>query len=110
MQNYPSGSEEFPELFEYTFTTAQGLVDFLAERIIEDEGKTLHLKDAVIYSHDGRKLSGLVKAVLAGKTELTEMATKQGFKKLRITGTRVMNSSSANPGKFIDKVINLLNE
>lgn len=64
----------------------------------------------MIYSRDGRRLSGLLKDVLAGKVELIDMATEQGFEKLRITGIRVMNSSSAKPGKFIDKVINLRNE
>ena len=100
VHNYPFDSAELPELFEYTFKTAQGPVDFLAEKVIEEGGKTLHFKDAVIYSRDGRKLSGLLKDVLAAKAELTEMAAEQGFEKLRITGIRVMNSSSANPGKL----------
>lgn len=46
------------------------------------------------------KLSGLLKDFLAGKAELREMAAEQGFEKLRITGIRVINSSSANPGKL----------
>lgn len=80
----------------------------LAEKVIEDGGKTLHLKDAVIYSRDGRRLRGLLREALAGKSKIMLMAKEQGFEKLRITGTRVMNSSSSNPGKFIDAVINLL--
>jgi hypothetical protein len=93
------------DLFERTFQTSQGPVDLLAETVVE--GKTLLLKDVVVYGRGSSSLAGLTKEALAARTQLVNEAEAWGFEKLRITGQRVQSSSSANPGHTIDITIDL---
>lgn len=93
------------ELFERTFQTSKGPVDFLAETVVD--GDTLLLKDVVVYGRDPSNLTGLTKEALAARTQLVNEAIVWGFKKLRITGQRIQSSSSANPGHTIDITIDL---
>src|SRR5581483_1296870 len=76
------------ELLEWTFGTAKGPVGMLAEVVVE--GDTLVLKDVVVYAHTEQPLKGLLKDVLAAKSQLVNEAKAWGFTKLRITGQRVM--------------------
>lgn len=104
----PNGGRVIPEtgdLFERTFTTSKGPVDFLAETVVE--GNTLILKDVVVFGRSPANLSGLTREALAARTQLIKEAKTLGFKKLKITGQRVASSSSGNPGHKIDITIDL---
>ncbi len=74
---------------------------------LQVEGDTLHLKDLAIYSQTGQSLSGVLRELLAARSVIVEYAREAGFAKLRITGYRTDQSSSANPGKVIDVTIQL---
>jgi len=93
------------DLYERTFQTAKGPVSLLAE--IEAEGDTLHLKDVAIYNQEGKPFSGLLRDMLAARSQIIEEAKSMGFQNLRISGIRVSGSTSANPGKGIDITIPL---
>ncbi|MFN7769050.1 MAG: hypothetical protein ACK5UC_17740, partial [Planctomycetaceae bacterium] len=92
-------------LFERSFQTSKGPVGFLAE--VDVSGKTLHLKDVVIFGEGSTPLTGLTKEVLAARTQLINEARAMGFERLRITGQRVASSSSANPGHLVDLIMDL---
>ena len=77
----------------------------LAEVAIE--GDTIHLKDVALFPRTAEPLSGLGKELLVARTQLANEAKQLGFKRLRITGKRLVTSSSANPGKEIDVTIDL---
>jgi len=91
------------ELFERILQTSKGPVGMLAEVVIV--GKHLHLKDVVIYGQE--QLSGLLRELLQAKTRLIHQARAAGFETLRLSGQRVAGSSSANPGKGVDIIIDL---
>jgi hypothetical protein len=91
------------ELFERILQTSKGPVGMLAEVVIVD--KLLHLKDVVIYGQE--QLSGLLRELLQAKTHLINQARAAGFETLRLSGQRVAGSSSANPGKVVDIIIDL---
>jgi len=62
----------------------------------------------VIYPRKGQLIRGALRELLAARTGLGEFAKALGYNKLRITGHRTLQSSSANPGKKVDVTINLL--
>ncbi len=93
------------ELFERTFPTAKGPVDFLAEVVVE--GDTLILKDVVVYGRSQTKMTGLRKEALAARTHLIQEAKALGFKTLKIAGQRVQSGSSGNPGHFVEITVDL---
>jgi hypothetical protein len=99
------GGPRTGEWFERTFRTPKGAVDFLAETVVE--GDTRILKDVVVYGRGPSVLTGLTKEALAARRQLVTEAKVWGFKMLRITGRRVLGSSSANPGHTIDITIDL---
>jgi hypothetical protein len=88
-------------LYERTFLTAKGPVDFLAEVAVE--GDTLTLKDVAIYNRESGAYTGVLRDVLAARRQIIDDAKGWGFKTLEIRGIRVPNTStSANPGKIVD--------
>ena len=91
------------ELFERIIQTSKGPVGMLAEVVVV--GKLLHLKDVVIYGQG--QLSGLLRELLQAKAQLINQARAAGFETLRLSGQRVVSSSSANPGKVVDVIIDL---
>ncbi len=93
------------DVFERTFVTSKGPVDLIAE--VEVCQDTLHLKDIAIFGRGSQPLTGLSPEVFAARTRLINDARALGFKRLRISATRVETSSSANPGKKIDRTIDL---
>lgn len=93
------------DLFERTFATSQGDVGFLAE--VEIAGTMLHLKDIVVFEVSGKVLRGLKRDVLTARSLLIDEAIKLGFTALRLTGTRLPTSSSAQPGHQVDILIDL---
>jgi hypothetical protein len=93
------------ELFERTFATSKGPVGVLAE--VEVQGEALLLKDIVVFGEGRTPLTGLTKEVLGARTQIIDEARLAGFKRLRITGQRVAGSTSANPGKLVDIMVDL---
>ena len=79
-------------------------LEVLAERVLEDNGKTLVLKDIATYVKGavGDEYVNMMKAdIKQYRNALVEYAKAAGFEKLRITGTRTAGSSSAKKGKEV---------
>jgi len=96
------------ELFERSIKLGNGAnVSAIAETVVNN--KTLTLKDIAIYSNVGDipntvGPSQFIDALGAIK----QQAIAEGFETLVITGQRVANSTSTNPGKEITITINLI--
>jgi hypothetical protein len=88
-----------------TLTTSKGPVDVLYD--LREEGETLHLKDIAIYARQSEPLFGVLRELLAARSQIARYAREAGFAKLRISGHRSLASSSTNPGKPIDVTIDL---
>ncbi|MCE4540812.1 RHS repeat-associated core domain-containing protein, partial [Pelomonas sp. P7] len=91
-----SGTLKTGELFERTFHTSKGVVDFVAE--VQIVGDKLILNSAILYGRSEVALTGLTREIYRGIQELRYYASTQGFAKLQINGVRAVNSSSATPG------------
>lgn len=86
------------ELFEYRFDTEAGAIGFLAE--VEIDGDTLHLKDIAVYPvGPATVLEAGAGTIWRSLRILEDLARKQGFVRLRITGQRL---TGANPGAHVD--------
>ena len=88
-----------------TIQTSKGPIEILYD--LQTSGQTLHPKDIAIYSAMGQPLHGVLRELLAARKLIGDFAKALGYNKLRITGYRTFQSSSANPGKKIDITINL---
>lgn len=88
-----------------TVETSLGPVDVMYD--LQVEGDTLHLKDLIVYPRTAEPMSGVLRELLAARSQIAAYAREAGFVKLRITGHRTLSSSSANPGKSIDVTIHL---
>ena len=94
------------ELFETTIGSSAGSVGVLAEVAID--GSQLTLSDLTIYGESGDLVNEVGPGqFLALRNAIAQEAASEGFDSLRITGARVVGSSSSAPGKVIDIVINL---
>ncbi len=93
------------QLFQRTIQTSKGPVDVMAETVIS--GKLLHLKDIVIYGRSSKPLTGITKEIIKARGALINEARAAGFQQLRISGVRHPTSTSANPGKVVDLMIDL---
>ena len=94
------------ELFETAIRTDAGTVRILAETSVS--GGTLTLSDLIIYADDGTLVNQVgAREFLVLREQVAREAADAGFDTLRITGVRLPTSSSANPGKTIDRVIDL---
>jgi hypothetical protein len=102
-----SGKVNLPVI---TFQTSRGAIDILYD--LQTDGRTLHLKDIVIFPRKAQPLRGVVREVvrelLAARSGLAEYAKELGFDKVRITGYRTLQSSSANPGKKVDVTVKIV--
>ncbi|MFP2895965.1 hypothetical protein [Corallococcus sp. 4LFB] len=95
------------KIYEMTIATSKGPVDMLAEVVVS--GKTLTLKDMAIFQRGKEPLTGLLREVLKGKTELVNAAREAGFEQLIIKGIRHPEAStSAKPGKIVEITVDLL--
>ena len=95
------------ELFEEHITLDDGTdIGALAE--VEIHGKKLILKDISIYSNKG-DIAGEVGPSLFNSwlRKVKFKASNQGFSELQIIGMRALHSTSANPGRNIDKTFKL---
>jgi hypothetical protein len=100
------GGTEEVNLQIVTMQTSKGLIDILYD--LRTSGRTLHLKDIAIYARSGQPLRGVIRELLASRGQIREYAKELGFDKLRITGHRTLQSSSANPGKKVDVTVKLV--
>ena len=94
-----------PNIQWMPLATSQGLIALLFD--LQIEGTTLHLKDLSIYAAQEDPVRGILGDLLRSRKEIAEFAKLAGCDKLRITGYRTPQSSSANPGKIIDFTVNL---
>lgn len=95
------------QLFESKFSSKSGLnLGALAEVAVD--GKKLILKDFAIYA-EGSEVKNAVgaKEFIQWKNLIVDMAKNDGYETLELQGVRVTNSTSANPGKSINQIIDL---
>ena len=81
-------------------------IDALAE--VEINQTELILKNITIYSKGAEATNQIgARAFLQWQNSVINIAKEQGFTTLRIMGERVAGSSSANPGKVVEYIIDL---
>ena len=103
-----SGEKAFVdgELFEAHIEKDGVGIDALAE--VHVDGKRLVLKDIVIYTNSGDMPNEIgTKPFLKWLNSIKQQASNQGFEELQIIGQRVQNSTSANPGSIINRIMKL---
>jgi len=95
------------EMFESKIITKNGIeIGGLAD--VEINGKTLTLKDVAVYSNKGDIPNAVgARDIFKWQNEIAQQAKAQGFDTLIIKGVRAMNSTSANPGKVVEYIIDL---
>jgi hypothetical protein len=89
----------------FSIETPQGRVNILCD--LEADGDTLHLKDMMVFGEQEQPLRGVLREMLRTRSLIVEYAREAGFAKLRVSGHRTIESSSANPGKVIDVTVKL---
>lgn len=94
-----------PNIQAVTIATKLGPVDVVYD--MRSEGDTLHLRELLVYPRQSQPLFGVLRELLAARSLIAEFARETGYNRLRITGHRTLQSSSANPGKNLDITINL---
>ncbi|ADU75655.1 hypothetical protein M972_112754 [Acetivibrio thermocellus AD2] len=94
-------------MFESKIITKNGIeIGGLAD--VEINGKTLTLKDVAVYSNKGDIPNAVgARDIFKWQNEIAQQAKAQGFDTLIIKGVRAMNSTSANPGKVVEYIIDL---
>jgi hypothetical protein len=100
-----SGSEPFQsgKLFEWAVEIGDVRIEVLAEVVIRDQ--VLQLRDIAIFPSGAAKASVGPSALLAAlRRQLIPQIRAEGFRQLRITGTRL---SGARPGRTLDITIDL---
>jgi hypothetical protein len=90
------------DLWERSFETAVGVVDLLAEVVVD--GRTVELRDVAVYPRVQPRLSVPVAEVARWLRAVAAEAREAGFDELRITGIRM---SGATPGRRVDLTIRL---
>lgn len=106
-----AGKEFFKdgELFEWAIDTSKGTVRMLAETSFKGKnGRVLSLDNVTVFADAKNPLTGLSREMVTARTQLANMARQQGFKSMSLSYTRVPTSTSANPGKTVNLVIDLL--
>jgi hypothetical protein len=90
------------DLWERSFETANGVVDVLAEVVVD--GGRVELRDIAVYPHAQLRLSVPVAEVARWLRVVVAEARQAGFDELRLTGVRM---SGAAPGRRVDLTIRL---
>jgi hypothetical protein len=90
------------DLWERSFETANGVVDVLAEVVVD--GRRVELRDLAVYPRGHPRLSVAVAEVARWLKAVAAEARQAGFDELRITGVRM---SGATPGRRVDLTIRL---
>jgi len=97
--------------YNETFDTPQGKVEALTDVRFEETSTpndTLHLADGAIYPVSGGEITNAERIILSQRRRVFSAARSQGFHYVRLTYERVRGSSSANPGKNIDLLYDLV--
>jgi hypothetical protein len=90
-------------LFEWAVGVGDVQIEVLAEVVVLEE--LLHLRDIAIFpSGRGRASVGAAALMRALRHELIPLVRSEGFRRLRITGTRL---SGTRPGRTLDITIDL---
>jgi hypothetical protein len=90
------------DLWERSFETTSGVVDVLAEVVVD--GSRVELRDVAVYPRAQPRLSVPVAEVAHWLKAVAAEAREAGFDELRFTGTRM---SGATPGRRVDVTIRL---
>jgi hypothetical protein len=90
-------------LFEWAVDIGDVRIEVLAEIVVE--AQVLHLRDIAIFpTGAGRASVGAAAVMRALRRELIREIRADGFRRLRISGTRL---SGARPGRTLDITIDL---
>jgi hypothetical protein len=90
------------DLWERSFETANGVVDVLAEVVVD--GRRVELRNLAVYPRGHPRLSVPVAEVARWLKAVAAEARQAGFDELRLTGVRM---SGATPGRRVDLTIRL---
>ena len=99
------GSDRFRTgmLFEWAVDLGDVRIEVLAEVVVSEQ--VLHLRDISIFpTGTGQASVGAAALLRALRRELIPQIRAEGFRRLRITGTRL---SGARPGRTLDITIDL---
>lgn len=92
--------------FESTMVFGDTTVESLAE--VRIHGSELTLDNVTIYASGGDSVNEIGPgAFVSWINAVEDMARREGYTTLKIVGTRVANSSSANPGKTVEIIRDL---
>ena len=100
-----TGSDRFKTgmLFEWAVDLGDVRIEVLAEVVVLEQ--VLHLRDIAIFpTGTGQASVGAAALMKALRRELIPEIRSEGFRRLRITGTRL---SGARPGRTLDITIDL---
>ena len=101
-----SGRFQTGMLFEWAIDLGDVRLEVLAEVVVQDQ--VLHLRDIAIFpAGTGKASVGAADLLGALRGELIPQIRSEGFRRLRITGTRV---SGAQPGRTLDISIDLIED
>jgi hypothetical protein len=90
-------------LFEWAVELGDVRIEVLAEVVVLEQ--VLHLRDIAIFpTETGQASVGAAALMRAFRRELIPQIRAEGFRRLRITGTRL---SGARPGRTLDITIDL---
>ena len=90
------------EMIHRRYESPKGAVELLADA--HPEGRTLHLKDIVVYPAGAKKIELGMRDLLKFRKQLVAETRAQGYTTLHITGTRL---TGAKPGKTPDVWLDL---
>ena len=90
------------DLWERSFDTADGVVDVLAEVVVD--GRRVELRDMAVYPRARGRMTVPLAEVVRWLRSTAAEAGAAGFDELRITGIRM---SGAAPGRRVDLTIRL---
>ena len=93
------------ELYERAFETRAGVVELLAEVVID--GSTLELRDLAVYPTASQRLHVSPAELLGAARQALQDAREQGFEVVKITATRL---TGARPGRRVTLEIRLTKE
>ncbi len=102
------------DIIEGAFNTTSGeTLDFMGQALVtrNSTGTTLEITEGILYPNNivGNALKNEIgpRAILQTKNEIVKFAKAEGHSELRLQFRRAPNSSSANPGKNTEFIIDL---
>ena len=97
------------DMYEETMVVNGHVIDALAEVHVVKDGKRLFLDSVTIYARDGDIPNEVgASAFMRWLKKIRGKAKKEGFQELEFRAERALHSTSANPGRKIDRAYDLI--